>query len=144
MLKEGILTVKIEEEEDICLQIKEWETTLIGYIIGDNPYELEMLEYVKKVWGFVELLQVLYHDDRYYIFKFCNIAEKEKVMQAGPYFYGNSPMILRNWYVDCERDADMFSQIPIWVKFPRLPVGYWSVTALTKVASAIGIPLVTD
>ncbi|KAH0636124.1 hypothetical protein KY290_036548 [Solanum tuberosum] len=84
MLKECILTMKVEEE-DIFLQIKEWETTLIGYIIGDNPYELQMLEYVKKVWGSVELPQ-----------------------------------------------------------FPRLPVGYWSVTALSKVASAIGIPLVTD
>ncbi|KAK4731384.1 hypothetical protein R3W88_024372 [Solanum pinnatisectum] len=47
MLKEGILSVKIKEE-DICLQIKEWETTLIGCIIGDNPYELQMVEYVKK------------------------------------------------------------------------------------------------
>ncbi|KAH0636125.1 hypothetical protein KY290_036549 [Solanum tuberosum] len=110
MLKEGI-TVKIEEEEDICLQIKEGETTLIGYIIGDNPYELEMLEYFKKVWGFVELPR---------------------------------PMILRNWYMDFKLDSDMFSEIPIWVNFPRLAVGYWSVTALSKVSSAIGIPLVMD
>ncbi|KAH0633055.1 hypothetical protein KY284_035841 [Solanum tuberosum] len=65
-------------------------------------------------------------------------------MQAGPYFYGNSPMILRNWDVDFERDADMFSRIPIWVKFPRLSVRYWSITTLSKVASAIGIPLVTN
>ncbi|KAG5605514.1 hypothetical protein H5410_027006 [Solanum commersonii] len=78
MLKEGVLTVKIEVE-DICIQIKEWETTLIGYIIGDNPYELQMLD-----------------------------------------------------------------QISIWVKFPRLSVRYWSVTTLSKVSSAIGIPLVTD
>ncbi|WMV29469.1 hypothetical protein MTR67_022854 [Solanum verrucosum] len=110
MLKEGVLTVKIEVE-DICIQIKEWETTLIGYIIGDNPYELQMLEYVKKVWGFVELPR---------------------------------PMILRNWDVDYELDADMFSQISIWVKFPRFLVRYWSVTTLSKVSSAIGIPLVTD
>ncbi|KAK6779985.1 hypothetical protein RDI58_022169 [Solanum bulbocastanum] len=60
MLKEGILIMKIEEEEDICLQIKECETTLICYIIGDNLYELEMLKYVKKVWGLLNCL-------RYYI-----------------------------------------------------------------------------
>ncbi|KAG5585785.1 hypothetical protein H5410_046219 [Solanum commersonii] len=121
MLKEGILT--------------ESETPLIDYIIGDNPYELQMLEYAKKV---------LYHDDGYYVLKFCNIAEKEYVMQAGPYFFGNMPMILRNWYVDFELDGDMFSQIPIWVKFPRLPVRYWSFTTLSKVASAMRIRLGTD
>ena len=54
MLKEGILTVKIEEE-DITLQNKDCETTLVGYIFGYNPYELPMLEYVKKEWGFLEL-----------------------------------------------------------------------------------------
>ncbi|KAH0633054.1 hypothetical protein KY284_035840 [Solanum tuberosum] len=54
------------------------------------------------------------------------------------------PLILRNWDVDFELDADMFSQIPIWVKFPRLPVGYWSAMTFRKVASAIGIPLLTD
>ena len=32
MLKEGIITLKIEE--DISLQIKDWETTLVGYIFG--------------------------------------------------------------------------------------------------------------
>lgn len=41
-------------------------------------------------------------------------------------------------------DANIFRQIPIWVKFPSLPVGYWSIKALSKVASAIGIPLYTD
>ncbi|KAK6773972.1 hypothetical protein RDI58_029211 [Solanum bulbocastanum] len=39
---------------------------------------------------------------------------------------------------------DTSEQIPIWVKFPSLPVGYWSVQALSKVASAIGIPLYTN
>ncbi|KAK4716390.1 hypothetical protein R3W88_014728 [Solanum pinnatisectum] len=143
MIKEGILTVQIDEE-DICLQVQEWETALIGYVIGHNLYDLQMTEYVKKVWGFVELPQVFYHDDGYYVFKFHTIADKERVMQAGPYFYGNKPMILRNWQLDFEFNADMFSQIPIWVKFPRLPVGYWSVKALSKVASAIGVPLYTD
>ncbi|KAH0672538.1 hypothetical protein KY290_024769 [Solanum tuberosum] len=53
-------------------------------------------------------------------------------------------MILRNWDVDYELDADMFSQISIWVQFPRLPVRYWSFTTLSKVSSAIGISLVTN
>lgn len=102
----------IIEKEDICLQIKEWETTLIGYKIGDNPYEVQMLEYVKKVQGFVELPHVLYHDDGYYVLKFCNIAEKEKVIHTGPYLYGNRPMILRNWDVDFEYPNLNLGKVP--------------------------------
>lgn len=52
------------------MQIKEWENSLMGYVIGDNPYEMQMKDYAKKVWGFVGVPQVLYHDDGYYIFKF--------------------------------------------------------------------------
>lgn len=46
--------------------------------------------------------------------------------------------------MDFEFNADMFNQIPIWVKFPSQLVGYWSVRALSKVSSAIGMPLNTD
>lgn len=72
----------MEFKEYFCLQIKEWETTLISFIIGDNPYELQMLEYVKKVWGFIEMPQVLHHDDKYYVVKFSNIDEKQNVMRV--------------------------------------------------------------
>ncbi|MCD7452080.1 hypothetical protein HAX54_014920 [Datura stramonium] len=30
--------------------------------------------------------------------------------------------------------------IPLWVKFPTLPVGYWSIEALSKLASLIDTP----
>ena len=46
--------------------------------------------------------------------------------------------------MDFEMGADIFSQIPIWVEFPRLPNGYWSLTTQIKVSSATGIPSITD
>ncbi|XP_060190664.1 uncharacterized protein LOC132619932 [Lycium barbarum] len=41
-------------------------------------------------------------------------------------------------------DPASMNIIPLWVKFPRLPVGYWSVEALSKLASVVGRPLYTD
>lgn len=49
MLKEGVFTLKIVEEENTCIQTKEWQKTLIGYRIGDKSFELETIAYVKKV-----------------------------------------------------------------------------------------------
>lgn len=49
--------------------------------------------------------------------------------------------------VDCFNlvfNDDMLSHIPIWVIFSRLPIGYWSEKALSKVASVIGVHLYTD
>lgn len=63
-------------------------------------------------------------------------------MRNGPYFYGNMPIISWNSDVDFELDADLISRIPIWVKFPRLSIGYSFVIALILASNAIGIPLV--
>lgn len=65
-------------------------------------------------------------------------------MHAGPYTYHNKPLILRNRELDFYFDPDCLSTIPLWVKFPGLPVGYWSPEALSKLASGVGKPLYTD
>ncbi|XP_060178097.1 uncharacterized protein LOC132608034 [Lycium barbarum] len=41
-------------------------------------------------------------------------------------------------------DPDCMCKIPLWVKFPGLPVGYWSSDALSKVASVVRELLHTD
>lgn len=142
-IKDGVTTVTIEEE-DICAQVQEWESALIGFVIGDNPYGLQMNEYVTKLWGFFDKPHVLFHEDGYYIFRFKTIKDKDNVLQSGPYFYRNKPVILRQWEIDFDFEEDIIRQIPIRVKFPKLPVGYWSVEALSKVASAVGNPMHTD
>ncbi|KAH0689114.1 hypothetical protein KY289_016472 [Solanum tuberosum] len=65
-------------------------------------------------------------------------CEKERVLMEGPYYVNNQPLILKQWELDFELDKEALSIVPLWVKFPGLPVGYWSVEALSKVASAVG------
>ncbi|XP_060200322.1 uncharacterized protein LOC132628564 [Lycium barbarum] len=87
---------------------------------------------------------VLTHDEGYYIFKFNSIQDKDKVLKARPYYFNNKPRILKPWELDFNFEQEALSVIPIWVKFPGLPVGYWSPEALSKVASVVGKPLYTD
>lgn len=61
-----------------------------------------MAEFIRKVWGFVGLPKILYHEykDGYYVFKFQNTIDKEKsdanrvvflciiIFQFGLYFPG--------------------------------------------------------
>ncbi|PHU05563.1 hypothetical protein BC332_26385 [Capsicum chinense] len=70
--------------------------------------------------------------------------DKDLVSQARTYYFNNKPVILKPWELDFEFDQEMLSMIPIWVKFPGLPVGYWSTEDLSKVASAVGKPIRTD
>lgn len=50
------------------------------------------------------------------------------MMEVGFYlFLLKRTVILRNWYVDSELNNIKFRQIPIWVKFTRLSIGYFSI-----------------
>lgn len=82
------------EEEDVNELKEYWDNALIGYVLGDAPYEKSMVSYIETVWDFVDKPQMLYHHNGYYVFRFTNVKDKEAVIQAGPYTYHNKPLIL--------------------------------------------------
>lgn len=49
----------------------------------------------------------------------------------------------QKWEHDFEFDRKN-TQVPLWVKFPGLPVEYWPVEALSKIASVVGRLMHTD
>lgn len=52
--------------------------------------------------------------------------------------------MLKLWEIDFFFDQDLLSVVPLWVKFPGLPVGYCSTESLSKDASVVGKPLYAD
>ncbi|XP_058755378.1 uncharacterized protein LOC131628567 [Vicia villosa] len=52
--------------------------------------------------------------------------------------------MLREWKPDFDLKRDMLRTLPIWVKLPKLPLHLWGAKSLSKIGSAIGVPLVTD
>ncbi|CAH9104627.1 unnamed protein product [Cuscuta europaea] len=41
-------------------------------------------------------------------------------------------------------DDEAFLKVPIWVKFPNLPLNLWNEEALSMIASKVGVPITTD
>ncbi|CAH9098628.1 unnamed protein product [Cuscuta europaea] len=41
-------------------------------------------------------------------------------------------------------DDEAFLKVPIWVKFPNLPLNLWNEEAMSKIASKVGVPITTD
>ncbi|XP_070007223.1 uncharacterized protein [Nicotiana sylvestris] len=142
-MRDGTFVVQIEDE-DTKEHETYWSTALIGFVLGDNPYEKAMDNYDTNVWNFVEKPQILYHEDGYYIFRFENTEYRDLVLQAGPYTYHNKPFVLQQWRMDFKFDPGSVSVIPLWITFPGLPLGFWSIEALSKLDSVVGKPLYTD
>lgn len=141
--RDGQKVVKLSVE-DLQSQVDYWANALIGYVIGDNPNVQSIENFVLHAWNFVSKPQILLHAGGYCISRFNSKEDKEMVIQSGPYSYRNKPMVLKPWEIDFSFQNAVLSTVPVWIRFPSLPVGYWSVEVLSKLASAVGKPLYTD
>lgn len=75
-----------------------------------------------KMWSFVTLPEMFYNDDEYLILKFKSEEERAEILLKGPYTIHNLPMVLLELRKDFSIERDMLRTVPIWVKFPQLPL----------------------
>lgn len=139
----GEVEVEIEAE-DIASELLFWENAMILYVLGGSLSMNMLKNYMVKMWNFVILPDMLYHDDGYFLLRFMNREDKETVMMRGPYTIRNMPIILKEWTPDFNLSKDLERTMPIWVKLPQLPLCLWGLKSLNKIGSAIGNPLMTD
>ena len=72
------------------------------------------------------------------------MRKKEIVLNNGPYLIYGRPLMLKpmNEYFDFASEER--TRVPVWVKFPNLPLKCWSVNCLSKLSSMIGTPTQCD
>lgn len=51
---------------------------------------------------------------------------------------------MEQWSPLFDVDAEFITEIPLWVRFPKLPMNCWRGRSLSSIASTIGIPLFAD
>lgn len=55
-----------------------------------------------------------------------------------------APMIVKKWNRDFEFKEEILRVIPVWVRLPNLPLHCWGEEALSRIVSAIGVPILAD
>lgn len=72
--KDGKIYVNIEES-NLKVQEEYCKSALIGYVVRNISYIKTMENFVSIAWNFVSEPLILHHEDRYFIFLFCNSRE---------------------------------------------------------------------
>lgn len=67
-----------------------------------------------------------------------------EILYSGPYTINNTPIVIKLWSPDFDLKTEFLIEIPIWVKFPKLPINSWGAKSLSSIASTIGTPLYAD
>ncbi|XP_070032704.1 uncharacterized protein [Nicotiana tomentosiformis] len=142
-LIDGSLLVKLDKEET-NREADKWKAALVVYVIGETPGYNYMRRYMAQNWNMVAGPEVYYHKKGYYIVKFQSMADLNEVQYADPYSINNKPMILKQWCPEFDFNVEFLTELPLWVKFPSLPMNCSSLNSLSRIAIAIEVPKYAD
>jgi hypothetical protein len=131
------------EDADTQSEVQFWQTSLIMYVLGSELSMNLVKNYMVKTWNHVQLPDMYFHDDGYFILRFKSMEDRDSVLMNGPYTIRGMPMILKKWKPGFDMKKDMLRTLPIWIKLPKLPLELWG-EGLDKIGSALGTPLMTD
>ncbi|KAI7994381.1 hypothetical protein LOK49_LG11G02199 [Camellia lanceoleosa] len=113
---------------------------LLGKTIG---YTL-LVNKMKKLWGLQADFETLDIGHGFFIFKFDMIEDYTRVFTGGPWVAMDHYVTIRKWQHDFKPDEAEEDTTAIWMRFPNLPIEYYSERILFHIAKAFGNPLKVD
>lgn len=140
---EGELRAQLQDEE-LKNASKPWENALIVYVVGNNPNLPAFRAFIVKSWTNIVIPEIMRHDDGFFVMKFADHGDMQKVIDAGPYFYNNRPIVMRPWSESYRFENDVLKTMPLWIRLPNLPLHYWSIDSLSRIGSLLGTPICAD
>jgi hypothetical protein len=119
-----------------------WKLCLIGYVAGRSPGYKALQNVIVNSWKCEASL--IMHESGWLIYKFATDADKLSILTGGPYLVYGRPLILRSMPAFFDFSYSTMHTVPVWVKFPNLPLQCWSLKCLSKIASVLGKPVQSD
>ncbi|KAK1282622.1 hypothetical protein QJS10_CPB22g00516 [Acorus calamus] len=142
-LEDGLPVVEIEES-DYESALDRWNLAVVGYVVGKIPVYTPFLQFLIRLWKPKGELKLYLRGNGFFIVKFLLEEDLKKVLEGGLWSMDNRPFILQRWSPSVRMEQERLTSIPIWIKFPHLPVHLWTKECLGKLASAVGTPLCLD
>ncbi|CAK8544852.1 unnamed protein product [Lathyrus sativus] len=65
----GMIEIDIEQE-DIKTEIRFWDNALILYVVGGDLSMNMVKNFMQRMWNFVKIPDLYYHDDEYFLLRF--------------------------------------------------------------------------
>ncbi|GJT63385.1 retrotransposon protein, putative, ty1-copia subclass [Tanacetum coccineum] len=101
--------------------------------------------YVRNTWGKYGLVKSMFNSSTgLFTFQFSSMDGLDAMLENGPWFIPNNPLILKKWNPDVNLLKEDVSNIPVWVKLHGVPMTAFSEDGLSVVATKLGTPLMLD
>lgn len=136
--QDDVVEVETDEVNDFVVTMG---YGLVGYVVGGFP-GIEAISKLRNTWRVPNKFHV--HKLGWLVFKFDIAADRQNILDRGPYMIYGKPLVLKNMPPLFEFGACTHSILPVWVTLLGLPIVLWNERVLAKICSKIGEPLCTD
>ncbi|GJU83352.1 putative reverse transcriptase domain-containing protein [Tanacetum coccineum] len=116
-----------------------------GNGIDVNVAYLVVANFVRNTWGKYGLIRSMFSSSTgLFYFQFSFMDGLDAMLENGPWFIRNNPLILKKWHPDKNLLKEDVSIVPVWVKLHGVPVMDFSEDGLSAIATKLGTPLMLD
>ncbi|GKA93918.1 ribonuclease H-like domain-containing protein, partial [Tanacetum coccineum] len=119
--------------------------TTYGFFLGKRVTYPVVANYVRNTWGKYGLVRSMFSSSTgLFSFQFSSMDGLDAMLENGPWFIRNNPLILRKWHPDENLLKEDVSTIPIWVKLHGVLVTTFSEDGLSTISTKLGTTLMLD
>ncbi|GJT76325.1 beta-caryophyllene synthase [Tanacetum coccineum] len=119
--------------------------TAYGFFLGKRVAYPVVANYVRNTWGKYGLVRSMFSSSTgLFSFQFSSMDGLDAMLENGPWFIRNNPLILKKWHPDENLLKEDVSTVPVWVKLHGVPVTAFSEDGLSAIATKLGTPLMLD
>nr|GEW50480.1 hypothetical protein [Tanacetum cinerariifolium] len=94
--------------------------------------------YVRNTWGKYGLVRSMFSSSTgLFSFQFSSMDGLDAMLENGPWFIWNNPLILKKWHPDENLLKEDVSTNPVWVKLHGVPVTAFSEDGLSAIATKL-------
>ncbi|KAJ6868613.1 hypothetical protein NC651_033633 [Populus alba x Populus x berolinensis] len=128
--------------DDLTSHSDYWNLCIVGFVAGKFPGYKALNSIISDTWHCEAKLTI--HESGWLVYQFQNVDDKLAVLAEGPYSVYGCPLLLQPMSEYFDFSAENMTKVPVWVRFPNLPLKCWSIQGLSKIASVLGKPLQSD
>lgn len=123
--------------------IQQWRNTLVGCVMGTEVTKENMDKFVAAKWKRV-VSPASSKASGVFLFQFHSESDMLQILEGATNFIFDKALVPKRYEPDMALGKGLFRSCPVWVRFPRLGLQFWTPQIVGKLASKLGKTLLAD
>jgi hypothetical protein len=121
-----------------------WKDALVIKLLDKSVGYNTMRDRLHKLWKLSAGFQIMDNGNGYYMVKFDHAADRERVMDGGPWMMFDYYLTVQEWSQEFASPTAKVENTMVWIRFSGLNLFYYDESMLMALASAVGRPIKVD